>query len=403
MSIAGFLKKKYRDFIIDDITNAKRVPNVEKWQAFLDKFDAAQDYATLAYRKYLCRAYHFSRFKRFVLNFTSLLALFPFLPVLFRESKELEHPIENKAVLEVDSDVGYEDIFPDELTKTYPAIKYEPRETFRAGALCTPAKKLLISCVIKHPLSFEYHLWLVKELSKHSDYLIKHNPHATIVYVNERNVALPILKKMYEDDGRQLISFMHGDYLFQLIQGFAAFSKYYIWDSCYESLFARERWACNNYSVYRPKKFVPKQHDLPQKEPINFITYYYSGESEQTICALAKIAQKLETQNKRFAIRPHPRYPHLEQIRKYFRDDQIELPSSCSVEESLHNSSYAAGIVSTVLSEAYYHKKTVVIDDITDQPQYENLSMRDSILLKRKHTLLSDLLDNCGITYESLC
>lgn len=403
MSVIGLLKKKYRDFIIDDITNAKRVPNVEEWQRFLDRFDNTQDYLTIAYQRYLCRSHYFSRSKRIILNFTSLLALLPFLPVLFKKGKELEHPNDSKALLEVNDDVGYEDILPSELINSYSVIEYEPREALRIGVLCTPAKRLLIDCVKKHPLSFEYHLWLVKELSKHSDYLIKHNPQATIVYVNERNIALPVLKRLYEDDRRQLISFMHGEYLFELHMGFAAFTKFYIWDERYKQLFERERWECDSYSVYMPKKFTSKRNILPNANPKNYITYYCSGESKQTICALSKISKELEKRGKNFIIRPHPRHAHLEQIKAHFRDDQIELASNCSVEESLFNSFYVTGLTSTVLSEAYYCGKTIVIDDITDLEQYNNLSVRDSILIKRDHMLLSDLLKKCGIDCAQIC
>ena len=117
---------------------------------------------------------------------------------------------------------------------------------------------------------------------------------------------------------RKLISFMHGEYLFQLALAYAAFSVYYFWDSFYLHNFAkRERWTCDQYVVYLPDRLKCKQSLVSLSAPEIFLTYYCSNESKQTITALKDVIDRIEkkgaamqssTSSTRFAYRAPKEY-----------------------------------------------------------------------------------------------
>lgn len=403
MRIPAVIKKFYQGLLKREVANSEYVPDVKVWDNYLDSLGNAEDYIDASYKKYLCRVFCYSRFARVAMNITSFFALWAYFPYLVKPSKPLSRPLVGKALFEINEEVGYEDIFPDRLHSEYPLTVCTVKNNYYVGDFCSSAKKLYKECKKAHPFKFEYRLWLLKELARHSKYLLEENPAATIVYVNERNVALPLLKKMYEDDGRKLISFMHGEYLFQLVLAYAEFSQYYFWDSFYVDKFAgREKWTCDQYEIYTPIRLMKDNVEPGSDSPEVFLTYYCSGESKQTIKTLSKIFARIEQEGLLCKVRPHPRDSHIELVRQTFPIDQIEFPESCSIEESLENTRYAAGLMSTVLSEAFVAGKDVVVDDITEPAKYENLFKRDAIILSKDFTPLSLLLkDVYGYTGES--
>ena len=70
----------------------------------------------------------------------------------------------------------------------------------------------------------------------------------------------------------------------------------------------------------------------------------------------------------------------------------IENPKEISIKESLSRTKYAVGLATTVLSEAYFEGRTVVIDDISSKEKFDNLERRNFICLRRPHFLLSELM-----------
>lgn len=395
MRLLNAIKRFYQKLLKNEIVNSEDIPDVQAWDTYLASLGKAEDYIDASYKKYLCRIYYYSRFARFFMNFTSFFVLFAYLPFLVKSKKTLSSPVEGKALFEINADVGYKDIFPSQLNTEYPLIVSETRNNLYIGELCAPAKELYRACKKAHPFRFEYHLWLVKELARHSKYLLEENPTATIVYVNERNVAAPLLKKLYEDSGRKLISFMHGEYLFQLALAYAAFSVYYFWDSFYLHNFAkRERWTCDQYVVYLPDRLKCKQNLVSLSAPEIFLTYYCSNESTQTITALKDVIDRIEKKGLRCKVRPHPRDSHTELLKNTFSSEQIELPESCSINDSLMGTMYPTGLMTTVFSEALAAGKKIIIDDITEPEKYENLLKRDAIVFTGNYMLLSTLLDD---------
>ena len=395
------MKKIYSKLVVGNIKEMDEEPNVDKWLDFLSKLPQPKDFIDYSYNKYRCRAYHFPWYKSLLLNLFSFpIALLSYFSLKKKKNALIKCESE-KLLIEKKADVDYKDIIPSELTTKFGTIEEvldarADKEKFRVEFTFESAN-LYKRVILRHPFSFYYQVWISRELSKHCKYIMDYNPSAVAVYVEERNIASPILKELYEITGRSYISFMHGEYLLRLIQGYMAFSEYYIWDEEYQNIF-KDILHCNidKYTLYKPKK-LEKKWDFDGIEPEYLCTYYFSAESKESIKKLSDIYKKLEQKGYKCKVRPHPRYSQWEYISHYFSTEEIEDYKTVSIEDSLSNTKYVVGLATTVLAEGYYEGKEIVVDDITSPEKYANLSKRNFIVLKRPHVLFSELIESIGV------
>ena len=383
------LHEKFSD---KEINKADEIPDIGEWEKFLKGLPVPKDGIDMAFNKYLCRMHYFPWHKRLFMNFLGLGAFPIELFYLARSNQAVKKMNKGKAILEKSRDVPtFEDIFPEELYDEY-KVKVVENFNQKFGILCKEARAVLLKCIKRHPFNFFFIYFVYMELAAHSYFLLKYNPEATIVYVNERNVASPIITELYEKDGRKLISFMHGEYLLQLVQGFMKFSRYYIWDKSYVDMFKWLKCDIEQYIVYTPGK-LRKKWDFEGYETPFYCTYYLSGQSKESILRLGSILVELEKKGKKCKIRPHPRnMQYIKEIMNTFKSITIEDPVKVLLKESLGNTKYVVGLNTTVLSEAYIEGKEIVIDDISDYPHFIDAQKRNSIVFQRDHMLLSEII-----------
>ena len=116
--------------------------------------------------------------------------------------------------------------------------------------------------------------------------------------------------------------------------------------------------------------------------------------SEAELQHIVEAMGRLKRQGYSIRYRPHPRYSDIALLRKYVTEDEIEYPSSVSVEYSIANAGCVVGSYSTVLLQAYLSGVKVVMDDITYRERYRELNERDYILSNKEDILpLSVLID----------
>ena len=391
-------RNMYRRIIFSSIKNCDEEPDIDNWFIFMGGLPIPNDYIDESYNKYRCRKYYFQNYKLFFLN----IVCFPlYLWMRFHLLGKKQHsvnPDRGKLIIEIKEDVDYKDVLPHQFYDDYSNIEYVKSEkssrNIRKLEFTQEAKNIFKKVIKRHPLAFYYLLWVGKELSKHSKYIKEYNPSATAVYIEERNIASPILRQLYESTNRKYISFMHGMYLLQLIQGFMGFTEYYIWDKEYETTFS-QLLKCNikNYILYKPIK-LQKKWNLQNDNPEYYCTYYLSGESKESIKLLRDIFEQFDKSGKKCLVRPHPRVSHWELIHRFFPENMIENFQEISLEQSLKRTKYVLGLETTVLAEAYCEGKEIVIDDITNRDKYLNLKKRKMITLKWPHLLLSNLVNN---------
>lgn len=386
------LKELYKRFVIGDIKNTEKEPNVNDWYSFLNGLCVPKDIYDESFNKYLCRMYYFGSMKKIVLNLLSFFVLIPVSLVMLFYRKKLPMTEGNLLILEKQPDVGYSDIFPEELNDKYDNFIVVERESGKLGRLAGESKQLYLQAWKKCWIHPYFLLWIIKELSIHSNYIEKYNPRSLVFYINERNVASPILSALYEKRGGKLISFMHGEYLLRLIQGYMHFSEYYIWDESYINMF-QNTLHCNieEYHIYTPLKLRKKWH-LEEIEPSYYCTYYFCAEDSKSISIISNEMKKLVDEGYKCKVRPHPRYSHYQIINEQLNFLSIEDPHKVSIEKSLANTQYVIGLNTTVLAEAWVEGRKVVIDNLSNVAAYENLKARNSLAIKREHILLSEFV-----------
>jgi len=391
-----WIDKFHEKFAAASISCRNKVPDVNEWKAFLGSLNECHDSIDVAYNKYLCRMQMFSKPKRLFMNLLGLGATVVELVYLLKSNRSLKPKCEGLAVLEKSRAVpNFDDIVPSQIYEDYENVVVSENFNKKFGTLCKEAKALFWQCVKRHPFSFFFNYFVYVELAAHSHFLLEYNPEATVVYVNERNVASAIITQLYEQGGRKFISFMHGEYLLQLIQGYMCFSQYYVWDDYYVDMFTNDlNCKIKEYRVYTPKK-LQKKWDFTGIEPEYFCTYYFSGESQQTILRLADTLSKLQAKGLKCKVRPHPRdVVHLQEILHTFQGVDIEDSRTVALRDSFAQTEYVVGLSSTVMSEAVAEGKKIAVDDMSDPVQFASLSARRAAVLNREHILLSELCNS---------
>lgn len=382
-------------FALSSLTKRESADEVEKWKRFISSFPETDDASKRSYYKYKCRMYRFPLYKRIIMNLLGFGALFVELVYLLKPAEELREPEKGKAVLEKAREIGkYEDIVPDQIFQEFPRVEVIENHNEKFGTLCKEAKRLYFRCWKAYPFSFFYIYFIFMELATHSSILLNQNPETTIVYINERNIASPVLTELYEKNNRKLYSFMHGDYKLQLVQAFMGFSRYYVWDQSYVDRFSGVlRCSIHEYVVYTPKK-LQKKWNLEEIKPSHFCTYYFSGEKPDQIYKIAELLKGFQSKGKECAVRPHPRNKlHATLLNEVFQNTgiQIENPSTVTMKDSLASTEYVIGLQSTVLSEAYVEGRKIVLDDISDSELYALLQSQQFIMFEKEHIILSEL------------
>lgn len=381
----------YQNFTVKRIKSVDQgPPDVEAWLAFLENLPKNKDPYTQSYNKYLCRRYYLDFIYLLSMNLSAMLLLFPSLAINWFRGRKKVKKTPCAAVLVQDKWVDYDDIFPQELRKQYIDLVVVKREQVNP-ALNDDGLKLFLKNFKKHPFQFYYNYLVLRELSFFFALRELYDPEAIIVYVNERNIASPLIKEMLEQRGVQWISFMHGDYLLQLIQAYMSFSIYYVWDAHYIPMFEEIlKVDCNEYVIYTPERL---KNDYSLGEKKYDVTYYLGIENRKRLEAIAFALKKIEAAGWSFLVRPHPRSSDMDLVKQIFPSDKIEDPSLVSPKESLNRTRYAASLNSTVLMQAYYGGIGVIIDDYSDKQRYNSLEKRRYIMLEKEHRLLSEFIN----------
>ena len=102
---------------------------------------------------------------------------------------------------------------------------------------------------------------------------------------------------------------------------------------------------------------------------------------------------RIQSKGYKCKVRPHPRFSNTALINAVFaKDYEVEDPKKVSIEESLDSTYLTIALVSTVLSQAYYSNKKIVIDDLSNKKRYSQLKEEDYILIDKTDYVLSELI-----------
>lgn len=92
-------------------------------------------------------------------------------------------------------------------------------------------------------------------------------------------------------------------------------------------------------------------------------------------------------------VRPHPNSTNIKKLKRYIAISMIE-DNKIGIDTSILTTKSIVAKCSTVINQAYYAGKEIIIDDITDKKLFSILKERNYIGFKLEHKLLSVVLDN---------
>lgn len=371
---------------------------------FLKKFPEPKDDFEMSFFKYQCFCKYCYFGKKWLLLFYNLGAMF-LLPIMYvklkrKGNEQVETVARYDAVIENITRLPNDDILPDEISSSYKNNIEITEINYGNAFLSNTTINICKELKNRYFHHFYFRLIVLIKLAQFNEYIHKYNPKAIVFYSCEREFASPLQTLMCETEGVEYISYMHGDYISTLSFAFQKYSKYYIWDKAYKSMFENLRCDFPMY-IYKPLKLrgiAVKQDD---RDCEYFASYYFSNEKRSSVEKIYSIFRKFESYGLRCKIRPHPRFSDIEMLKEVFKDIMIEDTITYFLADSVTDSLFIVGLHTTVLSQAFFSGKKVVIDDVSNRDEFLELRDRNYIMIKRPHIVLSELEDSVEIDFPN--
>lgn len=372
-----------------------RVP-VSEQKKFLEKFSEPKDDYERSYFKYQCflkYCYYQKYYMCFIYN-VGAMVLYPFVYIILRHRGKFKEKTKfvTDAVIQNGLRVPNKDVLPDEIRKKYPNSVEIRKISYDNVFLDPKAIEICKELSNRYFFSFYYRLIVMLKLAQFVQYIYDNNPKAIVYYSCEREFSGPLQTLLCEKQGVVFESFMHGDYVYELCFAFQRYSHYYTWDKTYNEMFKALRCKFPT-TVYVPAKLKGIADAIDDHECEYFITYYFSAESKASAEEIHNVFQLFKEQGLRCKVRPHPRFSNIKMLEQLFHDFVVEKPADYSLANSISDSMYIAGLLTTVLSQAFFSGKKIVVDDVSWREKYSELIEKEYISLKRPHKLLSDLVE----------
>lgn len=249
------------------------------------------------------------------------------------------------------------------------------------------AKQYIKEGVKRFPFSFYFLAKCLYKIAVYSTLIGKYAPNA-IIASTEYSFTSAVLTGYCDKEHIKHINIMHGDKVFTIRDAFTRFHVFYVWDQHYIELFNALKCGKTIYRVEKPKALLFEDICCVKE---NDYTYYLQTSTLKEMIRIEKYLRKLKRKSK-VAIRPHPIYSQIEEVREVFKGYEIEECQSMSIEKSILRTKNVISFCSTVLYQAYLNDVEVTIDDLTYPEEFQRLKELDYIMLTKKHGLLSELL-----------
>lgn len=355
------------------------------------------------YEYYRCAVGQRSKVGLFFLHCAGIIAI-PFFLSLYALKRLSLKPSASCSAILIQSNDALGNVFdysawvPRELKEEFPDLKgirqtlYPP---LNEGVLGLDALKVWLGMVIRHPLKGYLNLMALSYIMFANQLLLRYHPKALLVAREEVRYTSSIVTMLCERHGCELILLMHGDLFVNIKTAFVRFSRAYIWDEHYRDIFLWSRGNATRYIVAQPDGLsLPVVHTLGEVYRYD-ICYYMSGNTDYYPENLESIKNALVTLSEnglRVKIRPHPRWSDMKMIQRLFDGFDIEQASEKTLSDSISETRWILGTFSTVLLQAFYAGKTVVLDDVSNPAYFSKLEEFQYIMVKKPHLLLSELL-----------
>ena len=358
---------------------------VSQQKSFLQKLGALRDDIDRSFKQYQCQNLFTKKWKIFLLNISSLILAPILLLALLTKGLFVRKGASIEAIASFPLEMN---IFPVELLREF---KVDDTKWGKGRSLKMSDVSFLMKIFLRglfHPYFVCKSLYI---LSSYSDMITKHTPKALLAHC-EYSFSSSLLTAYCHKKGVLHINTMHGDKFFYIRDSYTHFDRFYVWDEHYKSLLISMMAEPSQFRFFIPEflKFDITKYE--NKDYYADYKYYLQINTEEELKGILHSMKRLEGTGASYKLRPHPRYSDMNLLHQLIDESHIENPKQVSIQESVANCKCVIGSFSTVLTQAYYSGRGVVLDDITYKERYEKL--RDmQYFLSNKHTLrLSDLI-----------
>lgn len=216
-----------------------------------------------------------------------------------------------------------------------------------------------------------------------------HTPNAIIVH-NEYSFTSSVLTEYCHKHGVKHINAMHGEKLFYIRDSWFQYDECYVWDKHYVNLFVDMKACPEQFLIEVPYGVKIDLDRYSNKEFYADFKYYLGIYSENEIETIVNSLKSIKDKGFSVKFRPHPFYSDIALLKRFVDETEIESPA-ISIMCSISNTRYVIGSYSTVLNQAYYSGRRIVLDDITYIEQYNKLKSLNYILNNKCSIRLSEL------------
>lgn len=357
----------------------------EEQVAYLNLLGEAENDIDRGYKQYLCQNQFVRlRWKIVFFNVVGAVAL-PFIILYFLIKRLFTHHAEHKDCLI--EKLGMPEVVPQKVRE-----KYHPSEDYETGSSFSISDLgFLCRLVVRAPLHPYFTFKSMMQVAKYSDLFYRYHPQVMIRFW-EFSFCSSVLTAYCHQFNVKHVDVMHGEKLFNIRDSFFHFDECYVWSNHYVELMKSLKAEPTQFIIALPSSMKIDVERYLNPSVYADYKYYLAIFSEDQIKSIVDSMRCLKQNGKSIKLRPHPAYSDLNLLRKYVDESEIEYPQKVSIFESISNLDYAVGSYSTVLIQAYYSGKGVVLDDVTDKERYEKLKSLCYLLSHEETLKLSGLL-----------
>ena len=279
------------------------------------------------------------------------------------------------------------------LSRVYIVLnKYNPISEYWAegSSLCLSDILFIFKLVYCAPLHPFFVFKAMMNIARYSDMIKRHKP-KTMIQFGEFSFSSSILTAYCHKKGVRHIDVMHGEKVYCIKDAFFHYDECYVWDDYYVTLFISLRAEASQFRIALPPSIKIECEKYLRSDAYADYKYYLGLYSEDEIKSIVFSMQFAKREGKTVKYRIHPRYSDVNLLKKYVQESEIEYPKDVTILESISNLEYAVGLFTTVLTQAYYSGKKVIMDDMTYKELYAKMGSISYILTSKVKDKLSDM------------
>jgi len=362
----------------------------EERTSIIESFPEPKDRLERSYFQYLCQMKELPAIVRFMQNAAALLLLpWIFLSGFFAKPQKVKGC--DAVFLNLNEGID-KSIIPNSLQEEFPNMteikevkvlfgKEERKWLFRLCRNYWRSPYFIIKC------------WL--KMGLYASLITSFHPKAVISY-EEFSFTSSVISVYCEEHGVEHINVLHGERLYNTRDTFVSFHRFYVWDDNYRKMFLEMRAEKGQFRVELPPLFI---WDNAIEEAIKYdMTYYVGNPTSKQLKQLFNVLEPLRQGGAKICIRKHPRFGDSVLINHLFKNFAIETPE-ISIRQSIARTGAVCAAMSTVLLQAGYAGRRIVVDDVSNPERFALLSELNYGILLQPHWLLSEVKPEC-FTFE---